>query len=102
MNQNAVYLIVAADALTPVNTLLDADRVRSLVVSARHLVHTIVYEAECRSVYNGCYVYAVCLQRLEQCRQLRPAWNTLEHNAVLLREWSCSLALLNCLLKVLS
>ena len=37
MNEHAVDLVVAADALTPGNALLDADGVGRLVVGAGHL-----------------------------------------------------------------
>ena len=100
MNQNAIYLVITADAFTPVNTLLDADRVRSFVVSTSHLIDVVVNETECRSIYNGSNVYTVGLQRFEQSRQFRPARNTLEHNTVFLRERSCGLTLLNCLFQV--
>ena len=61
VNENAIYLVVTADAFTPCNTLLDTYRVRCFVVSTCHLIQTIIYETECRCVYNCCYVDAVSL-----------------------------------------
>ena len=101
MDEHAVDLIVAADALTPGNALLDADGVRSLVVSAGHFVHVVVNKAERGRVHDCGDVDAILLEGLEQVRELRPAGDALEHDAVLLGEGQRGGAFLNVLLQVL-
>ena len=101
MDEHAVDLIVAADALTPRNALLDADGVGRLVVGAGHLVHVVVDEAEGGRVHDGGNVHAVFLEGLEEVRELRPAGDALEHDAVLLGEGQRGGAFLDVLLQVL-
>ena len=101
MDEHAVDLVVAADALTPGNALLDADGVRSLVVSAGHFVHVVVNKTERGRVHDCGDVDAILLEGLEQVRELRPAGDALEHDAVLLGEGQRGGAFLNVLLQVL-
>ena len=88
VHQHAVNLVVAADAFTPIDALLDTDGVGSLVVGTGHSVQILVHEAEGGSVHHGGDVDAVGLQGLEQVGQLGPAGDALEHDAVLLGEGS--------------
>ena len=70
MDQNTVHLVVPADALTPIHTLLDTHGVGGLIVGAGHLVQPVVHEAEGGSIHHGGDVDTVGLQRLEQVGQL--------------------------------
>ena len=62
VDEHAVDLVVAADALTPGNALLDADGVRSLVVSAGHFVHVVVNKTERGRVHDCGDVDAILLE----------------------------------------
>ena len=72
VDQNAINLVIHADALTPGNALLDTHGVGGLAVGAGHLVQTVEHEAEGGGVHDGGDVNAVGLQGLEQVRQLGP------------------------------
>ena len=102
MDQNTIHLVVAADAFTPVNTLLDADRVRRFAVGAAEGVHIIVDKAERRRINDRGDVDAIAFERLEERFQVGPAGDTLKHDTVLLGERQGRGAVLDMLFEFLS